>query len=292
MLFRDHSVSLGKGDAAALPPAPLAGADLGPCSIELSSLDQAPQLLRRSRARVLAVNCNGRRVWIKGAASPHSRTRYRLLDLFSALANAPALAAVDAPGGESGIAIELRRLQSLRRAGIRVPQVLAHGPDWLCLSDLGSTTLLAAIQQAPDAAARLGWWQTGLHAILQVHSRGACLSQGFARNIIIGSSPSTIGFIDFEDDPAASMSLTHAQVRDWALFLFSTSAAVEAGGPAEAARRFRTVMTREIAGVSFETLELLRRLRWLARVPGHPRWGRDVRLARAAGRFAQAVVGQ
>ncbi|MBN9430512.1 MAG: hypothetical protein J0H09_28805 [Burkholderiales bacterium] len=261
-------------------------------AIELDSPEQIPELLAHAQQRILAARWHGRRVWIKGAASPHANAGYHLLSLFARLLSTPALSPVPAPGGESGIALEHSRLLALQRAGIRVPRVLARGSDWLCLSDLGQTALLTAIQRAPDASTRLNWWQQGLRKIVGAHARGVCLSQCFARNMIIGETTGDIGFVDFEDDPTSVMSLTHAQVRDWALYLFSTVFWLPDNTPGELRQRFAAALADEAPGVQHETIELLRRMRWLARLPRHPRWGRDVRLAQAAGDFARMMAGR
>lgn len=260
-------------------------------AVELDSTDRIPALLAQSRQRILAARWHGRRVWIKGAAPPHARTGYQLLGLLARLLGTPALSPVPAPGGETGIAIERARLLALQRAGLRVPRVLAHGSDWLCLSDLGRTALLAAIQQAPDAAARLHWWHEGLCTIVRAHARGVCLSQCFARNMIIGETTGAIGFVDFEDDPTSVMSLTHAQVRDWALYLFSTAFWLAADAQDELRQRCAAALADEAPGVQHATVELLCRMSWLERLPRDPRWGRDLRLAQAAGGFARMMVG-
>lgn len=249
-------------------------------------LSQLPAWLHDRPGRVLAARHRGARVWIKRADAARPAWLYGLLDAVTWLARTPALRAVPRPGGPKGIETERRRLAELGAAGVRVPRVLAHGEDWLCLSDLGAPLLLDALKDR-EGPPRLALWERGLDAVVSVHAAAACLSQCFARNMVVGPEGS-IGFIDFEDDPLCCMDLPQAQARDWALYLFSTAALV--GEDRASVPMLLRALRAEPANTRAQTLGVLRRMRWLSRLPASARWGRDVRLARAAGRFARDVV--
>ena len=245
--------------------------------------------LAQQPGNVASYQLNGEQVWLKKAGPRNGLWGYRALGALARALRLPVLRPVPNLGGEPAIATEARRLRDLAARGLRVPEVLAQQPGGLLLAHLGrpdqpTPSLGDEIEQAlpkgPQAV--LALWQEGLQALSYVHTTGTSLSQAFARNLV-RCPDGTVGYIDFEDDPAAVLPLAHCQARDALCFVHSTALfVVQAGAlqPAQAAWQ------QWLAGCSpgvRRTLEDARmRLGWLRHLPASRRLGRDLQRARAA----------
>ena len=95
---------------------------------------------------------------------------------------------------------------------------------------------------ANGPAALLAAWREGLAAIAAVHACGCYLSQAFARNLVL-CPDGVIGYIDFEDDPGATLTLAECQARDWLSYLHSTAALVDAASPHTAGAHWNAALT-------------------------------------------------
>jgi hypothetical protein len=213
--------------------------------------------------------------------------RARAVDALARAVRLPLLRAVAAPGGVAGQAVEVARLRSLAAAGVRVPDVLHVDQDFIVIRHLEGPILVHAIEAggAPGFAA----WQGGLDAIADVHARGACLSQAFARNFLV--TPAGLAMFDFEDDPLASMTLDEAQARDWLAYLHSTAWLLTEPVAAQ-----RAALDARLAAARSTVRSLVlgsgRRLRALRRLPRSRRvWGREVVGLRALARLFGAEAG-
>jgi tRNA A-37 threonylcarbamoyl transferase component Bud32 len=253
-------------------------------------LAQSLPAQRRNVARHLLPG--GDAVWVKKAGPSHGPWRYWLLDGLARLLRLDVLRPVPNPGGEAAIAQEARRLRTLAALGLRVPAVLAQQPDGLLLADLGTAGLpgqslwdeLASASHL-GATAILGPWQDGLSAIGRVHAQGSYLSQAFARNLV-RCADGVIGYIDFEDDPLATLPLTHCQARDWLSYLHSTAQLLaDAGALQEAAVLWQEQVATASAAVQAELAHGRRRMGWMQRLPVDRRWGGDLQRLGAAARL-------
>lgn len=228
-------------------------------------------------------------VWLKKAGPRHGLARYRVLGLLAWLTRLQVLRPVPNLGGAAAIATEARRLQSLATLGLRVPEVLAQQPEGLLLRHLGrpgeATPSFDGEMQAASAAgpqAVLARWQEGLAALQAVHARGACLSQAFARNLV-RCPDGVLGFIDFEDDPLASLPLALCQARDALCYVHSTALYLrEAGALPEAQAVWAHWLDQQPAALGALLATTATRLAWLRHLPQDRRWGRDLQRARAA----------
>lgn len=228
-------------------------------------------------------------VWLKKAGPRHSMARYRVLGLLAWLTRLQVLRPVPNLGGSTAIATEARRLHSLAALGLRVPEVLAQQPEGLLLRHLGrpgeATPSFDGEMQAASAAgpqAVLARWQEGLAALQAVHARGACLSQAFARNLV-RCPDGVLGFIDFEDDPLASLPLALCQARDALCYVHSTALYLrEAGALPEARAVWAHWLAEQPVALGALLVTTAQRLAWLRHLPQDRRWGRDLQRARAA----------
>jgi hypothetical protein len=119
-----------------------------------------------------------------------------------------------------------------------------------------------------------------MEAILSVHARGSYISQCFSRNMIVSADLQTVGFIDFEDDPGLVLPTSHAQARDWLLFLLSTAVWVK--GIEDRHAILIAVLGREAPVVHDLVWGALRRLAWFRHLPSERRWGKDAWWLQAA----------
>jgi hypothetical protein len=238
---------------------------------------------------VASYRLGSEQVWLKKAGPRHSMARYRVLGLLAWLTRLQVLRPVPNLGGSTAIATEARRLHSLAALGLRVPEVLAQQPEGLLLRHLGrpgeATPSFDGEMQAASAAgpqAVLARWQEGLAALQAVHARGACLSQAFARNLV-RCPDGVLGFIDFEDDPLASLPLALCQARDALCYVHSTALYLrEAGALPEARAVWAHWLAEQPAALGALLATTAQRLAWLRHLPQDRRWGRDLQRARAA----------
>jgi len=238
---------------------------------------------------VASYRLGSEQVWLKKAGPRHSMARYRVLGLLAWLTRLQVLRPVPNLGGSTAIATEARRLHSLAALGLRVPEVLAQQPEGLLLRHLGrpgeATPSFDGEMQAASAAgpqAVLARWQEGLAALQAVHARGACLSQAFARNLV-RCPDGVLGFIDFEDDPLASLPLALCQARDALCFVHSTALYLrEAGALPQARALWAHWLAQQPAALGALLTTTATRLSWLRHLPQDRRWGRDLQRARAA----------
>ncbi|THJ30703.1 hypothetical protein E8K88_17375 [Lampropedia aestuarii] len=225
------------------------------------------------------------RVWLKRARPKRSALLYAMLNKTAGLLRLPWLkASSSALGGTFSSAVELRRLQELAQAGIRVPHVLAHTVGAILMQDAvvgvgRSESLQHRIEShfangQPEAA--LGYWQQGLYALSEVHHKGQYLSQAFSRNIVI-SSEGEIGFVDFEDDPLEVMDLPDCKVRDLFCYLHSTAWPIAQAGVVPQAQAILSqwiVQYGEAERQAFR--QATQRVRYLRLLPTKRRYGKDV----------------
>ncbi len=272
-------------------PAPLAEADTEPQPEPGDYAAFLRDTLPQQATGVASHRFGSERVWLKKAGPRHGRLRYVLLSICARMLRLDVLTPVPNPGGEAAIAIEARRLTELGEIGLRVPTVLAQQPDALLLSDLGQSgrppvMLQERLEQAAASgpAALLTAWREGLAAIAAVHACGCYLSQAFARNLVL-CADEVIGYIDFEDDPGATLTLAECQARDWLSYLHSTAALVDAASPHTAGAHWHAALTIASDAVRERLALAARRMRWLRHLPGSRRFGRDTQRVRAVARL-------
>ncbi|MFT3800100.1 MAG: hypothetical protein QM766_02690 [Burkholderiaceae bacterium] len=246
------------------------------------------RMLPQQQSSMASHRLGSERVWLKKAGPRHGPLGYRLLAVVARVLGLDTLTPVPNPGGEAAIAIEAQRLRRLAELGLRVPHVLAQTPQALLISDLGCDGRSAVVfnEWLEQAAARgpealLAAWQEGLDAIAVVHAQGAYLSQAFARNLI-HCPDGEVGFIDFEDDPGQTLSIAECQARDWLSYLHSTALLLSVSRPEGAGEAWRVALAQADPAVRERIALAARRVRWLRKLPGDRRWGRDTQRVRAA----------
>lgn len=173
--------------------------------------------------RVFPISWAGAQVWVKRAVVT-KRVKWHLVQrAFAALMPFELLRPTyDELAGGAALRREASIIGALRRKGARVPEVLARSEDWIALSDVG-TALDKQIYAAPDATAACALALAGVDALLQLHAAGAWHGNTQSRNL--AGPPDRIGFIDFEEDVRARLSLDGCHTRDLLLYLFSLATA-------------------------------------------------------------------
>ncbi|HVE54487.1 MAG TPA: hypothetical protein VNB23_14000 [Ramlibacter sp.] len=234
------------------------------------------------RFRTEALDTSEGPVVVKGQRRPRTVIAAWLLNVVASLAGSAEMRPIPAPGGPAGQAIELRRLQALAAAGVRVPRVLHVDAGFVVMERLPGQSLGERLAAQPADAGAL--WEQGLQFLRDVHARGQYLSQASARNLIV--TPGGIAAIDFEDDPREVLPVAAAQVRDWLLYLQSTVWLLP--GPAE---DLLPVWDRlaPAGGEAAALQDSVRRMAWMRHLPRNRRpWGRDIVSAQAAAALLHA----
>ncbi|MEQ1662917.1 MAG: hypothetical protein ABL877_09505 [Thiobacillus sp.] len=242
--------------------------------------------MRQRGWHIEPVSWCGQPAWLKLSVPQSPAWRYQLLAAAARLLCQPAMQAVRPPGGDEGVQLEIRRIQTLSAAGLRVSSVLDAAGDWVLLSDLGQTTLESLLRQTASAD-RATPWQLGADYLLQTHQAGHYLSQAFARNFV-WSQAQGLGAIDFEDDALSVMPLADAQARDWLAYLFSTATHFDGHLP-KLKTHVETAMNQETADVRVRVFAALRMTAWLRLLRALPlrMQRRDVVKTRCFGELAQ-----
>lgn len=161
----------------------------------------------------------GLTVWVRRIGKTVPQWRYRLLGLAARLFRLGALQPVPNLGGQAALDIEAGRLEQLAAQNIPVPTLLARQAGGIMYSHLGGTNLQAELEHGGTP---LQTWCDGWDAVAAAHRAGGYLSQAFCRNMI-RMDDGRIGFIDFEDDPAAWLSPADCRSRDFLCYLQSTA---------------------------------------------------------------------
>lgn len=255
-------------------------------SLSTAQLAQIPAAwASRPSRRTQVLTLEGTRFVVKGQRRPRIALGYRILDALAWITGLPWLRGVALPTGAEGQACELRRLRALAQAGVVVPDVLHVAQDYFVMSYAHGADLASMLPR--DPALMRTRWNLGLEFLRHVHDAGQCLSQAFARNLILVDNG--IVAIDFEDDPMQAMTLHDAQMRDWMAYLHSTVWMLPAD-QAWVAQDLAAHLATQGAPVRQAMALAAGRLAWLRRLPSRrERWGRDLVGLHALGRLLSAL---
>jgi len=228
-----------------------------------------------SNQRIAKITNKQGSYWLKKAAPSRGVFRYHALNLFSRLLRLPLLKAVTQPGGNTAIANEIKRIQSLASLGILVPEIVAYADSWFLIKDIGTSIIKTMKQKSTTQNRRQQLFIACLKAIKHVHNRNQYLSQAFIRNLLLHDEQSMqVAFIDFEDDPLSVMNLAQAQARDVLLLVNSTARFF-----VEDAAFFIDSIQKFLTGHDPEMIEALRttanRMQWITRIPFQKLFGHD-----------------
>ena len=231
----------------------------------------------------------GETLWVKRAGALNPSWRYRVLGAMAKAFKMPVLSPVPNPGGTVAVATEVRRLQDFAMRGLRAPHVLASNEDGFVMRHLGApgekTPSLGNEMELAvprGATAVLALWKQGLQAISKVHKTGTTLSQAFARNLV-RCPDGVIGYIDFEDDPAAHLPLHVCHARDALCYAHSTAWILEqAQALAEARKHWRAWVQTLSPQARAELQQSIARMAWARRLPMDRKLGRDGQRIRMA----------
>ncbi len=220
-------------------------------------------------------------VVVKGQRPARGPLRFWLLQLIASCSRNPLLKPVPNRGGLAAQQTEERRLRTLHKAGVTVPQLLHVGADYLVMQRIEGHNLDHCMH-SPDYAA-LDAFNMGANALMDLHAKGQYLSQGFARNML--NCQGHVFFIDFEDDPLQVMSLQQAQVRDWLSFVLSSVWGNHA--PREQLMQSWTAITQRMPKDLFLAVQdAVQSLAWMRHLSQNRKaCGRDMVMVQAAAAF-------
>lgn len=244
---------------------------------------------------VMRYSENGETLWVKRAGALNPTWRYRVLGALAKAFKMPVLSPVPNPGGKVAVATEVARLQDFAARGLRAPQVLAYNEDGFVMRHLGAPgqdtpSLGNEMEDAlpRGASAVMALWKQGLQAIGKVHKAGTTLSQAFARNLV-RCPDGVIGYIDFEDDPAAHLPLPVCQARDALCYAHSTAWILEQANALPEARKHWKAWVQTLGPETRQMLnQSVARMAWAGRLPMDRKLGRDGQRIRMAFELVRA----
>lgn len=220
-------------------------------------------------------------VVVKGQRPARGPWRFRLLSVLAGLSRNPLLRPVPAPGGATAQAIEVARLRALAASGVRVPELIHQGDDYLVLRRIEGRPLQDQFTGEAGMALRAFAW--GLDGLIDLHRRGQYLSQGFARNML--AAPDGLWYVDFEDDPLQVMDLPDAQARDLLSYLLS-AVWINRASRADLMWAWSLAARRIAPEVMQRVRQAASGLSWLRHLPRERKtWGRDVVAVQALAEF-------
>ena len=238
---------------------------------------------------VMRYDQEGETLWVKRAGALNPTWRYRVLGALAKAFKMPVLSPVPNPGGSVAVATEVARLQDFAARGLRAPQVLAHNKDGFVMRHLGMPgqdipSLGNEMEHAlpRGAHAVMALWKQGLHAVSKVHKAGTTLSQAFARNLV-RCPDGVIGYIDFEDDPAAHLPLPVCQARDALCYAHSTAwILAECNALPEARKQWKAWEQTLLPDTRQVLDQSIARMAWAGHLPLDRKLGRDGQRIRMA----------
>ncbi|NGN42030.1 serine/threonine protein phosphatase [Mesorhizobium sp. CGMCC 1.15528] len=225
----------------------------------LSAVARIAEAPKPPRLHVTAIR--GQRIWFKHFGAERTAWGKRLHALVSPLMYPRFTRASLSATPEGKAARELRKIKAFRGAGFRAPEVFYQRGDVLALSDMGETmqTQMRHLRKIGDVTAHDELLVHAAEALGQVHEAGLCHGRPHPRDFVVDDD-GRFGFLDFEEEPEATMPLADAQARDvWLLFFQITYRARQ---PETATRALKAYK----ASAPKPTLEALARLLHFFRV--------------------------
>lgn len=225
-------------------------------------------------SRILAIEVDDSTVWLKKTTAAEGDFGRWVLTRFSKCLKLPMLTAVHQPGGQVALATEADRLRQLYAAGINVPRLLWQSEEMILMSDLGRRFTNYLKQHRDNPELKIAAIRQVFESLNDLHGRGHYLSQAFARNITVIENEAglEVGFIDFEDDPLATMSLENAQARDLLLLVYSLSKYID-----NCQQEYQSLVSAQIKplpeAIKLQLKQFVRKFGWLEKLPGKRRFG-------------------
>jgi len=181
----------------------------------------AKEGIPKARHRAFSVDWQGQKIWLKVSTPYNFYTWHKVQRAVAVLLGNPMLKPTVSIGGARGLEFEATRLMELKEKGVTVPNLIALTGEWLATNHIG-TPLQDLLDQEADADKRKAILVDGARALAALHNENEWHGSGQVRDLIL-LDRGGIGFIDFEEDLLAVMSLAEAQARDVLLMLMSAA---------------------------------------------------------------------
>lgn len=180
----------------------------------------------QDKQRILAINWQTQKVWIKRRIESKKSLGYYAQFLLAKIFTLPILTPTHCLGGSSALKKEALRLLKLSRYDCLVPEVIAVTNDWIAISSVG-IDLRDCLKQMTQAEQLFQLLTQAIEELARLHHKGLTHGAPYLKNIIYHAEKKQIGFIDFEEHPEEKMQLQAVQTRDLFLFLWSTITILE-----------------------------------------------------------------
>jgi tRNA A-37 threonylcarbamoyl transferase component Bud32 len=247
--------------------------------IDLSDLASIQALLDQKAARSFLFQGSRDRYFVKRNRPTKTPTVPFLVKGFLGFFGLGYLAPSLNYGGKDSFQYEIDTLRRFKDLGISVPRLMFRGDNYIVLEALDGENVDILMG---DGRNRLSVWVAAASEIMSLHQHKLCLSQGFARNIMLVDG--RVFFIDFEENPLENMDLAKAQARDWIYFLLSSTWQFDSMD--QVLLHWRSLIAVESPSVRNHLTQIAQRMNWLRFLPKKRKpWGRDIMQLQAIGRF-------
>jgi len=186
--------------------------------IDDALLAKIADMRRHQKDRVFALVHEGRKLWIKTAATPRHRLSLALQRAGAILLGLAMLRPPRELAGSDGLAAEAGALRELLAANWPVPPVLGLSPYCLVLGDAGHS-VERWLNVETDRSARRERIAACADLLRRLHEAGFWHGGAQIRNFYWAAQGP--GLLDMEDHDLPGMTLPEKQARDLLLFLYS-----------------------------------------------------------------------
>lgn len=196
-------------------------------------------IVESERRRVTSVEVDGRTVWIKRYGVEARSFPKWLHRAISSFLPQPFLRSSPAASAAGLAEREKRKAAAFHAAGFPVVTILYGQGDIIAMSDAGTIVQQELTRLRNSDRERHDDMLVGCAAAVgRIHAAGLCHGRPHPRDMLIKGR--RFGFLDFEEEPEASMPIATAQARDvWLLFLQISGQAIDPETPARAFATYR-----------------------------------------------------
>lgn len=182
---------------------------------DLTLADYINSVRSARQERSFSVIWQDKKVWIKQQETAASHWLNVITRVVASFSSNP----LYFPSADSGSLLEREaiRLKLMRTKGFRVPEVILATPNYLVLSDVGSSLKYWLTESAISANERRHILLHAAAALAELHQNRFWHGRPALRDLCWDGE--AIGFIDFEEDPHQMLSIDQCMVRDLLIFV-------------------------------------------------------------------------
>lgn len=173
-------------------------------------------LLKEKQSKVFKLDHGDSFVWLKKSRATKSNL---LLKVVSSVCNIKGLMSVESKTKEEALCYEVSKLQSFKKSGIPVPEVVGCNKEFFVLENTGRNIRSYLRDENVSDIESENTIEKCLNILSSIHNMGDYHAGSQVKNYTIKDDIVTA--IDFEDSFSSSININNIQYRDIFLFLVS-----------------------------------------------------------------------